>query len=297
MVIDFEVRTLREDVVRVLQPKTREERQRAAFDLYRRASELDENPETMPTAEALYLQAIELDPALAIAYTNLGNIAFRRGNEPEAVQMYHRALKVDREQPEAQYNLGYVLLDRGKPAEALPYFEGAVRSDGDFADAHFYLAMTYESVGLREKARPAWRRYLELEPTGTWADIARRHLLALARLCRLPCAGGALRRLRWLRSDLAQLQHQPQGLVHRLGRREGLRNFVVELDEPLGFEKASIQLVAAPFADPTCIGIGLRSAKIVFLAHGSQLSSSSVLCSCRVATRAEMMRRRSPRSM
>jgi hypothetical protein len=36
--------------------------------------------------------------------------------------------------------------------------------------------MAFEQVGNPEGARPCWRRYLELEPTGTWADIARRHL-------------------------------------------------------------------------------------------------------------------------
>ena len=34
----------------------------------------------------------------------------------------------------------------------------------------------YEHVGERGRARECWKRYLELEPTGTWADIARSHL-------------------------------------------------------------------------------------------------------------------------
>ena len=36
------------------------------------------------TAESLYMKAIELDPWLAIAYTNLGNIAFRRQDAEQA---------------------------------------------------------------------------------------------------------------------------------------------------------------------------------------------------------------------
>jgi DNA-binding transcriptional MerR regulator len=176
MVLDFETKGLRDDVVKMLRPATQGDRQRVAFELYSRASEKDEDKATMEEAESLYLRAIELDPTLAIAYTNLGNIEFRRGNEARATRLYRDALAIDPEQPEAQYNLGYVLLDRGKAGEALPYFEGAVRSDGDFADAHFYLAMTFESLGRRDEARPSWKRYLELEPKGTWSDIARRHL-------------------------------------------------------------------------------------------------------------------------
>lgn len=176
MLLDFEVGTLRDDVVRVLRPRSREDQRKAAFDLYIRASALDEHPDTMAEAESLYRRALELDPELAIAHTNLGNIHFRRGEEDLAVELYRKALSLDDDQPEAQYNLGYVLLDRGDAAAAVPYFERAVKADGTFADAHFYLAMAYESVGDRKRARPAWRRYLELEPTGTWADVARRHL-------------------------------------------------------------------------------------------------------------------------
>ena len=48
---------------------------------------------------------------LAIAYTNLGNIRFRRGDEVSAMHLYRRAIEVDPRQPEAHYNLGYVMLE------------------------------------------------------------------------------------------------------------------------------------------------------------------------------------------
>jgi tetratricopeptide (TPR) repeat protein len=77
----------------------------------------------MDDAEELFLQAVELDPWLAIAYTNLGNIRFRRGDEDEAERLYQKALSLDTTQPEAQYNLGYVMLERGRPAEAIAFFK------------------------------------------------------------------------------------------------------------------------------------------------------------------------------
>ena len=176
MLLEFEVKSLREDVVRVLRPNAGRERARTAYDLYVKASQLDESPTTLSEAERLYRQAIELDPWLAIAYTNLGNICFRRDEEDAAVALYRKALQIDSAQPEAQYNLGYVMLERGHADEAIGFFNGAIKSDPRFADAYFNLAMAYEQVGNAEDARPCWRRYLELEPTGTWADIARRHL-------------------------------------------------------------------------------------------------------------------------
>jgi tetratricopeptide (TPR) repeat protein len=176
MVLDFEVKSLRDDVVRVLRPMVGRDRAKTAYDLYVRASQLDEDPATMSEAEELYRRAVEIDPWLAIAYTNLGNICFRRGEESEAEKLYRRALEIDRVQPEAQYNLGYVMLERGRAAEAIDFFRGAIESDPRFADAYFNLAMAYEQVGDSQKARPCWRKYLEIEPTGTWAEIARRHL-------------------------------------------------------------------------------------------------------------------------
>jgi tetratricopeptide (TPR) repeat protein len=176
MVLDFDVRALNEDVVRVLRPAVKQHRARAAFEIYRRASELDEDPKTMEEAARLYRQAVDLDPQLAIAYTNLGNILFRKGDETSAEALYLKALAIDGGQPEAKYNLGYLMLERHELDDAIRYFQGAIEADPRFADAYFNLAMAYEELGDRRNARPLWRTYLELEPTGTWADIARQHL-------------------------------------------------------------------------------------------------------------------------
>jgi tetratricopeptide (TPR) repeat protein len=176
MVLDFQVQALRDDVVRLLRPGTNPERACTAYDLYVQASALDEDPATYDQAEALYHDAIRIDPSLAIAYTNLGNIRFRRGDETGAEALYRRAIEVDPRQPEAHYNLGYVMLERGDSREATSFFERALEGDPRFADAHFNLAMAWERLGERARARPHWKKYLELEPTGTWADVARDHL-------------------------------------------------------------------------------------------------------------------------
>jgi tetratricopeptide (TPR) repeat protein len=178
MVLDFQVQALREDVVRVLRPGTSPQRARTAYDLYVQASALDEDPATYDQAEELYERATRLDPTLAIAYTNRGNIRFRRGDEEAAIKLYRRAIEVDPRQPEAHYNLGYVMLERGDARGATAYFERALEGDPRFSDAHFNLAMAWEQIGERSKARPHWRKYLELEPSGTWSDVAREHLKA-----------------------------------------------------------------------------------------------------------------------
>jgi tetratricopeptide (TPR) repeat protein len=176
MVLNFEVQSLREDVVRMLRPERTTGSSKTAYDLYIEATSLDENAATYERAEELYARAIRLDPTLAIAYTNLGNIRFRRGDEPGAEGLYRRAIEIDPDQPEAHYNLGYVMLERGEAQQATAFFERALRGDPRFADAHFNLAMAWEQIGERARARPHWKRYLELEPVGTWSDVAREHI-------------------------------------------------------------------------------------------------------------------------
>jgi tetratricopeptide (TPR) repeat protein len=156
-------------------PRT-EQRRKSAYDLYVQASALDEDSTAFNKTEALYRRAIALDPNLAIAYTNLGNIRFRRGDELGALALYKQALQLDETQPEAHYNIGYVMLERGEFKTARSCFERALRYDPRFADAHFNLATTLEQLGEARKARPHWKRYLEFNPRGVWADDARQHL-------------------------------------------------------------------------------------------------------------------------
>lgn len=175
--LDFEVRTIRDEVVRVLRPGAIDpERRRRAYQSYLEGCRLDEDPATFDRAEACYREAITLDPALANALTNWGNLRFRRGDAEEAERLYTQAIGVDEAQPEAYYNLGFLAYERGEMGEAVRLFTAAVALDPGFADAHFNLAMALEEVERREDARGHWETYLALDPEGPWAEIARRHL-------------------------------------------------------------------------------------------------------------------------
>ncbi len=175
--LDFEVRTLRDDVVRILRPGSVDpERRRLAYQSYLEGCRLDEDETTFDRAEACYKKAIELDPTLANALTNWGNLRFRRGDVEHAEELYRRALAVDGQQPEAFYNLGFLSFERGEMHEAALLFAAAVEHDAGFADAHFNLAMALEELARRADARRHWEAYLALDPEGPWAEIARRHV-------------------------------------------------------------------------------------------------------------------------
>jgi len=176
LTLDFEVSELREDVVRVLRQGDAAQNRTAAYMRYLQGCRLDEDEATFDAAEQEYRAAIELDPSLANAMTNLGNLLFRRGDVASAEKLYSRALQIDADQPEAFYNLGFLQYDRGDVRGAVNNFRRALRGDPSFADAHFNLAMALEDLEQRDDARSHWQTYLTLDPSSPWAEIARRHL-------------------------------------------------------------------------------------------------------------------------
>jgi tetratricopeptide (TPR) repeat protein len=175
--LDFEVRELRDDVVRVLRRAGPQSDLALAHQHYLEGCRFDEDEAGLDRAEAAYRRAIELDPSLANAFTNLGNLLYRRQRFDEAQNLYVRALQVDPEQPEAFYNLGFLLYDRGDVQGAVLNFRRALRSDPAFADAHFNLAMALTDLSELDEARHHWQTYLKLDPDSPWAEIARQHLL------------------------------------------------------------------------------------------------------------------------
>ena len=173
-VLDFRIDGLESDVIRLLH-FDHDDRSRA-YEHYLEGCRFDEDEETYDQAEQAYQKALSLDPTLSTALTNLGNLEYRRDQTEAAESYYRRALESDPEQPEALYNLGFLCFERDEVDEAVVLFRAALQSDPSFADAQFNLAMVLEEKGERAAARPHWERYLALEPEGSWADIAEKHL-------------------------------------------------------------------------------------------------------------------------
>jgi len=150
-----------------------------AYQIYLRASEVDE---TDPHAGIeMYEQALALDSELHIARTNMGNCYHRTGREHLAMACYTRAIEQCPTQPEALYNLGYLELEQGQYREAISLFQRALESDPNFADAWFNLGCAWAHIDSASSIA-CFRRYIQLEPKSSWAEIARRHLPSRAHL-------------------------------------------------------------------------------------------------------------------
>ena len=111
-----------------------------------------------------YQKALDGDPALAAAHTNLGTLYYRRGERGEARGAYERALALDPEQPEARYNLANLYDDLGEREAARMEWARVIAACPEFADAHYNLAVACARDGDAEAARLHLRRYLGLVP-------------------------------------------------------------------------------------------------------------------------------------
>lgn len=134
----------------------------------------------LETAEHLFRLAIELEPNMAAALTNLGNLVYRHGNIEEARTLYERAVAHDPAQAEARYNLANVLEDLGQRELAIAELRRVCAASPDFADAHYNLGLVLAEVGGTAQAKHHLERYLELDGASDWAQHARSYLEQMA---------------------------------------------------------------------------------------------------------------------
>ena len=137
---------------------------------------LDSDPATAAEAARAYRRALALEPDFADAHCNLGTVHYNLGERAEARSAYEAALALDPGHLEAHFNLGNLLEEDGRREGALRHYKCAIRTDPFFAEAHLNLALLYEKLQLTRSARAHWRRYLQIAPEGSWADVARDRL-------------------------------------------------------------------------------------------------------------------------
>jgi len=173
VLLDFDVKAIEEDVVSRLEPGHAPARR--ADDFFVDACRLEDAGD-FDGAEAAFLAALERDAGHVSAIINLGNLRYRRGDGAGARSLYEQAIAMAPDRAEGFYNLGFLQLDEGDARGAVPLLQAAVARDPEFADAYFNLALAYDRLGQADRARDLWRRCVEVDPAGAFADEARERL-------------------------------------------------------------------------------------------------------------------------
>lgn len=151
----------------------------SAYEWFVEGLGLEGQPGREDEAAACYRQALAADPGLAAAHTNLGGLAYRRGDKEAAREAFDKALSMDPEQAEARFNLANLLLEEGDVDLAADEYRRVLVSNPEFADAHYNLATALEALGSRAQARRHLGEYLRLAQAGgddPWVLDARERL-------------------------------------------------------------------------------------------------------------------------
>lgn len=138
-----------------------------------------EEKDDLDTATTCYERALQLQPTLSAAHTNLGHVRYRLGDKRGARRAFERALELEPAQPEARFNLASLLEDSGDIERAIDHLRRVLWTHPRFADGHYNLARLLARQGRVERAREHLTRYLRLDDSGDWSDRAQRLLAAL----------------------------------------------------------------------------------------------------------------------
>ncbi|MGA2001528.1 MAG: carboxypeptidase regulatory-like domain-containing protein [Terriglobales bacterium] len=131
-----------------------------------------------------YKKAIALKPTGSY-YNNMGDAAARSGDAATAIASYAQAAQIDPQNAAMYYfNEGAVLTNTGKVDEASQAYDKAIQADPTKAEAYYQKAMNLLNKatlkGNKMEAPPGTeetlKKYLELQPTGEHAEIAKQML-------------------------------------------------------------------------------------------------------------------------
>jgi tetratricopeptide (TPR) repeat protein len=159
-----------------------------------------EKQKRLDSAVQSYQKAVELkkgttndkDPnaakSLAAYYNNLAEAYAKAGKTDDAVKTYAEAAQVDPPGAGQYYfNTGAVLTNTGKVDDAIIAFDKVIAADPNRADAYYWKGVNLIGKatlqGDKMVAPPgtadAFQKYLELQPTGTYADAAKQMLASI----------------------------------------------------------------------------------------------------------------------
>jgi tetratricopeptide (TPR) repeat protein len=160
-------------------------------DAYRMSAtkQTDPNEKSKRFGQAIeaYNKAIAIKPNGSY-YNNLAEVYGKSGKVDDAVKTYQQAAQLDPANA-AQYsfNTGAVLTNAGKVDEAIQAFDKVIAADPNKADAYYWKGVNMigkatlkgDKMVAPEGTAAAFQKYLELQPSGQYAEPAKQMLASI----------------------------------------------------------------------------------------------------------------------
>jgi len=159
-----------------------------------KATDANEKKSGLEAAVDSYNKALKLVPntkpdVMGAIYNQMGEAYSRMGNIDQAAKSYDAAAGADLPNAGKYYfNEGAILTNAGKYDDAVKAFDKAIEADPTRADAYYQKGVnligkaTMKPDGTMvapEGTAEAFNKYLELDPTGKYADGAKQMLAAI----------------------------------------------------------------------------------------------------------------------
>ena len=163
-------------------PAERQKRYEAAIQDYQKAIELKEHP-----AEGLKPDP-EANSKLAAYYNNLAEVYSKSGKVDDSVKTYTKAAELDPTKAgQYTFNIGAVLTNAGKVDDAITAFDKVIAADPTKADAYYWKGVNMigkatlkgDKMVAPDGTAEAFQKYLELAPTGNYAEPAKQMLTSI----------------------------------------------------------------------------------------------------------------------
>jgi len=125
---------------------------------------------------------------LAEYYNHLGDVTAKSGKLDDAVKAYNQAAQINPEGAAGYYyNAGAVLTNAGKIDDAIAAFDKCIAADPTKADAYYQKGVNLigkatlqgDKMVAPAGTAEAFQKYLALQPTGTYADVAKQMLSSI----------------------------------------------------------------------------------------------------------------------
>jgi Flp pilus assembly protein TadD len=129
----------------------------------------------LDAAERMFAEGARYPGMMGEAYSNLGAIALRRGNGPQALALLKQAAKKRPGKATVRYNYAMALYTANRHADALNELRTAAMLDPSDGGVHFFAGVVELRLGLIHEAEESFREALRLDPRNEDA----RHNLAL----------------------------------------------------------------------------------------------------------------------
>lgn len=123
---------------------------------------------------------VAADPGNFQAWVALGNEYFDSNQLMDSIQAYDKALEIEPNSPDVLTDQGVMFKRLGWFDRAIENFTRAHEIDPAHATSFYNLGVVYRyDLQDFDKAREAWTRFLEINPTGPGSDRVRQDLATM----------------------------------------------------------------------------------------------------------------------